>query len=614
MTLRMKAWLIALATAIVLIPLGITMIAILNFCLGEMAAWTPDRGTVEWWLVRALTVVAWVGIVLPVLFCVLIAAAALFDIGERRWTREDAPLLWERVDQLCARMDMAPIDRITSTDDFTAGACSRRAWLFGRWRHTLLLGVPLLRLLSADEAETVILHELAHIRAGDTQGQRMIRISSSILQGVADGPWDAWPRPLRRLLSRFAIRYRQAVAARDRERESRADRAAAQAGSKEVFARALVRLNLECESQAMAARFDWASNGKPSRHGTLPPIALDISDDLTADERKARALRRQLARPSAWDARHPSLHERLSALDLQLSRVEIPAPVQRGHSAADIWIGDRVESHEPWKRGTTASPTCEPSTTISRVREELIALLDSLRARHAELSLSELWLWFMGSKTVGLHHDARLAIETLVRLDPHDPALSSCLLIEIGRRCDPADAALAERLVRNIARDDPAQHGAALQELATYQASIDRIDQAQATWAFAERQRSAMRHPTMRPEAWVGPTHLDAPSIAAERRTALAAVVTTSGEVEEAWLVRLHGAWSEQHHRHAIVVARSRRLLPRWRAWEVARERLAAVLADPAIEILELKELSDGVRARLAALPEARLMRRNRTM
>ena len=81
--------------------------------------------------------------------------------------REDAPGLYETVDQLVAKSSAPTIDAILLIPEPNATIASRYAnGLFGRTSTTLRLGLPLMHLLSPSEFRALLHHEIAHSSEG----------------------------------------------------------------------------------------------------------------------------------------------------------------------------------------------------------------------------------------------------------------------------------------------------------------------------------------------------------------------------------------------------------------------------------------------------------------
>lgn len=86
--------------------------------------------------------------------------------------RAEVPELFRVVHEVCAAVKAPPIDRVFLTADHElALADTPRKGVFGGRRHSLLLGLPLMRALSPEAFRTALAHELRqHFRKGDAAG------------------------------------------------------------------------------------------------------------------------------------------------------------------------------------------------------------------------------------------------------------------------------------------------------------------------------------------------------------------------------------------------------------------------------------------------------------
>ncbi len=91
---------------------------------------------------------------------------------------EDAPMLFETSARLAKKLRMRPFTRILLTPEGGAGVVELpRPW--GGTISYLLIGLPLLEALSLEELEAVLVHELGHLRGGDSRFTRAtVRLSA----------------------------------------------------------------------------------------------------------------------------------------------------------------------------------------------------------------------------------------------------------------------------------------------------------------------------------------------------------------------------------------------------------------------------------------------------
>src|SRR5690606_21026893 len=120
-----------------------------------------------------------------------------------RLAPDEAPLLQAEVERLRRAMGAPPLEGIVIDEDFNAKAASvpRALGLLGH-RHTLVLGLPLMRVLDRERLAAVIAHEFGHFSAHDGRFAAWIHLSRGTWYRLRDGLGDhdlafAW------LLSRF---------------------------------------------------------------------------------------------------------------------------------------------------------------------------------------------------------------------------------------------------------------------------------------------------------------------------------------------------------------------------------------------------------------------------
>jgi Zn-dependent protease with chaperone function len=153
--------------------------------------------------------------------------------------RADAPPLFNAVDGVARRLGVRPPGQIRLT---YLPCCGVIAW--GRSSRALILGLPLLRVLTLAELRAILAHELAHLARGDATGAarsaRFVEALGRALDQAGDrprGPLGAWARTCRRWSSRL-------IAPIARSQELRADRAAAAIAGGSAAASALVKVAL----------------------------------------------------------------------------------------------------------------------------------------------------------------------------------------------------------------------------------------------------------------------------------------------------------------------------------------------------------------------------------
>jgi Zn-dependent protease with chaperone function len=85
----------------------------------------------------------------------------------RRVLREEAPLLFALIDKLRRNLRAPRFHRVLITDEFNAAVVQvPRLGLFGWHRNYLLIGLPLMKLMTPLQFEAVLAHEFGHLAGG----------------------------------------------------------------------------------------------------------------------------------------------------------------------------------------------------------------------------------------------------------------------------------------------------------------------------------------------------------------------------------------------------------------------------------------------------------------
>jgi Zn-dependent protease with chaperone function len=187
-------------------------------------------------------------------------------------TREDAPALFETIDAVDARVQGPPLAGVRIDGQLNAGVVGVPGRLAGLGaRNYLVVGLPLLQALTADEFRAVLAHELAHL------SRRHGRLSRSLYRREA--AWQQFHDALRKraavtrvVLGAFFAWYLPRLHAYAlpllHRHEHEADAIAAEAEGVERMARALMRLALA--ERYLEWRF-WPDVAARARDEPSPP-------------------------------------------------------------------------------------------------------------------------------------------------------------------------------------------------------------------------------------------------------------------------------------------------------------------------------------------------------
>jgi Zn-dependent protease with chaperone function len=291
-------------------------------------------------------------------------------------TREDAPALFETIDAVDARVQGPPLAGVRIDGQLNAGVVGVPGRLAGLGaRNYLVVGLPLLQALTADEFRAVLAHELAHL------SRRHGRLSRSLYRREA--AWQQFHDALRKraavtrvVLGAFFAWYLPRLHAYAlpllHRHEHEADAIAAEAEGVERMARALMRLALA--ERYLEWRF-WPDVAARARDEPSPPrtVFAELGARVRAaatDPAVAVWLRTSLREDEDPTESHPSLERRLAAL---------------GAAAPEV-----VESAEPSAAATLLEPRLDDLCTRLGIRWQRDVLADWRRQHeHARRARAE---------------------------------------------------------------------------------------------------------------------------------------------------------------------------------------------------------------------------------
>jgi Zn-dependent protease with chaperone function len=274
-----------------------------------------------------------IGVVLESLWVRLEAPRGL------RVSRSDYPELFRIIDEIRKATAAPPAHEVLLTNELNAAIVQvPRLGLFGWQKNYMILGLPLLQMLSLDELKAVLAHERGHLSGAHGRfGSWIYRIRAGWAR-LADTlqRQEHWGRFM---FVPFFNWYAPTFAAysfvQARRQEYEADRAAAEAYGAAPLGHALVRLNLK--GQELDNHY-WPSIFKAADDSPTP-AAAPYRGLMSAERRGFVAeapeqLRQALELKTSTADTHPCLRDRLAAL----GRPPCVPPVL-GASAAEHLFG-----------------------------------------------------------------------------------------------------------------------------------------------------------------------------------------------------------------------------------------------------------------------------------
>lgn len=266
----------------------------------------------------------------------------------------DAPEFFQALDALRAKLDVAPRMRVMLDDEFNASAGETRG-LFGFWgrQQTLTLGVPLLCMLTRNQALAVIGHEFGHFsRRHGRFGHWLYRARDGWLHYAQDATQSAtaWQRAAVLFAERFVPYFSAYSFVLARECEYQADADAASATSAADLAQALTRLAVLSRLWSTGIRREirnWRLS-EAEAPGDFLDRVMDAFRQWPVDDLQ-RWQRQALEEVPNWIDTHPLLQQRVDA---------VRQPPQLGFLAercagdalfGTAWAGIKRRFNEHWQ-------------------------------------------------------------------------------------------------------------------------------------------------------------------------------------------------------------------------------------------------------------------------
>ncbi len=363
-----------------------------------------------------------------------------------RLTRAEAPELHDEIDRTCQSLGIARIHAIVIDQSYNAALAQLpRLGVFGWYRNVLVLGLPLLRHLTPEQARGVIAHELGHLQGHHGRVATWIVRLRATWAAIAARSANAFARAFLRW---YAPRFDAYTFVLARAHEREADRASMQLVGGECAGIALARTAV---GGRQAGRFLGGLNRLAVRQAEPPPDLPDrIARDLTVPAPEStRWLDEELHRSNNRSDPHPCLRERL---ELMTAAPAARSPMVLGvvpatASAAAMWLRSQEKTCAERLGAEWATGVAAQWHDRHRHAQELRRRLEELDTEVATGAADDKQLW----QRAAIRHDldgpaaARPAIEDVLKRNPHHaPALFQLGqdLLEVS---DPRGVPLIER-------------------------------------------------------------------------------------------------------------------------------------------------------------------------
>ncbi len=266
---------------------------------------------------------------------------------------EDAPRLFEEVEELCAKLRAPAFDHIVLTDDYNAGVVQfPRLGPLGWQDNYLLVGLPYMRVTTREQFRAILAHEIGHLsgnhgrfsvwiwRVDATWAQLTAQLAEQRHRAAFLANWFArWYGPY---FHAYAF-----VQMRTDERE--ADRYAMELAGTRHAAEGLVTGAVwgeYLEKEFWPGVFHRVNDEPAPPAAVFSHMMTELRRPQPAEEADKRLLK-ALAVKTGYDDTHPALSERLASLGYErLSEDEAARrellPIAVATTAAEHFLGDRV--------------------------------------------------------------------------------------------------------------------------------------------------------------------------------------------------------------------------------------------------------------------------------
>lgn len=417
--------------------------------------------------------------------------------------RTQAPALFAMIDELRARLGAPAFHHVLVTDELNAGVVqSPRLGIFGWPRNYLLLGLPLMKCLTAEQFKAVLAHEFGHLAGGHGRLSNWIyrqRLRWSRLQNVLEATQSSGAFLFKPFLNWYAPYFNGYSFPLARSNEYEADAVAARLMSPRVAAEALT--GVEVVGSYLGQRF-WPGIHKQADERPHPAFApysgLDhrLATELDETSRE-KWLKEAMARPTTCSDTHPALAQRLAAIG-QTPRLAPPAPGQ----GADRLLGQALDAittafDRRWE--ARILPAWQERHREVQEGRRRLADLDARYENGTELGLQDAYERALLTESIGERPDAALEqLHKLLERAPDAPLVCLSLGARLLGRDD--DAGIAH--VRHAMEIDESLLLRGCQLLRDYCWRRGREEEAQA-WHKQLRERSDLEQAAERERSHV---------------------------------------------------------------------------------------------------------------
>jgi len=241
-------------------------------------------------------------------------------------TRETEPDLFGVMEDVARAAKQAMPSHVYAIPDVNASVSTRGGMLGVGGHRVMLLGLPLLYLLTVDQLKAVLAHEFGHYGGGDTRVGRLVYHTRMGLARTLEAVHGKTISIVFNAYARVVMRVSTAVA---RQQEFAADRFAARVTSPQDLASSLQRL----DKLSLLFPVFYASNIHPlAEEGYWPPIGQGFAAFCALPVFMDATVRLKTDDPSGVDEAgrydsHPPTEARVAALQAIGSKEALSGPL-----------------------------------------------------------------------------------------------------------------------------------------------------------------------------------------------------------------------------------------------------------------------------------------------
>ena len=287
---------------------------------------------------------------------IIVLALVVWILLKAVWVRFEAPTgyvldkkgfpkLFTAIDELRQQLHSLPIHQVILTPELNAAVVQTpRLGIFGWQKNTLIIGLELLLILSAEEMRAVLAHELGHLSGNHSRFNAWIYRVRIMWQKVMDEfehSQSFGAKLLQRFFYWYVPRFSAYSFALARNNEYEADAISVELTDKQTATRALV--NVYASSPYIDEHY-WHSYFKKADHMPEPDhapyegLVRFMADNKIAQTDMIARIKQAMADTTGYADTHPALKDRIDSIG---GEPVLPEPARI--SAAREWFGEQYK-------------------------------------------------------------------------------------------------------------------------------------------------------------------------------------------------------------------------------------------------------------------------------